>query len=102
MYRSHNPSYIRFLRTSAERDADPDSVAVGANAEGKKNRHKYKYRHIPIEKGNTVMSSGFVYFKYDFPSCAVILICWFSLILCSHRFVLFYMKGLCALWRNST
>ena len=34
MYRSHNPSYLRFLRTSAERDADPGSVAVRANAEG--------------------------------------------------------------------
>ena len=29
----------------------------------------------------------FVYFKYDFPSCAVLLICWFILILCSHHFV---------------
>ena len=36
MYRSHNPSYIRFLRTSAERDADPGSVAVRAYAEGEK------------------------------------------------------------------
>ena len=36
MYRSHNPSYLRFLRTSAERDADPGSVAVRANAEGEK------------------------------------------------------------------
>ena len=42
----------------------------------------------------------FVYFKYNFPSCAVLLICWFFLILCSHHFL--YMKGLCALWRNST
>ena len=31
MYRSRNPSYLRFLRTSAERDADPGSVAVRAN-----------------------------------------------------------------------
>ena len=28
----------------------------------------------------------FVYFKYDFPSCAVLLICWFFLIVCSHHF----------------
>ena len=41
----------------------------------------------------------FVYLKYDFPSCAVLLICWFFLILCSHHF---YMKGLCALWRASS
>ena len=41
----------------------------------------------------------FVYFMYDFPSCAVLLICCFFLILCSHNF---YMKGLCALKRNST
>ena len=34
LYRSHNPSYLWFLRTSAERDADPGSVAVRANAEG--------------------------------------------------------------------
>ena len=33
MYRSHNPSYLWFLRTSAERDADPGSVAVRANDE---------------------------------------------------------------------
>ena len=36
MYRSHSPSYLRFLRTSAERDADPGSVAVRANDEGRK------------------------------------------------------------------
>ena len=36
----------------------------------------------------------FVYFKHDFPSCTVLLICWFFIILCSH---LFYMKGLYAL-----
>ena len=41
----------------------------------------------------------FVYLKYDFPSCSVLLICWFFLILCSHHF---YVKELCALWRNST
>ena len=28
----------------------------------------------------------FVYFKYYFASCTVLLICWFFLILCSHRF----------------
>ena len=27
-----------------------------------------------------------VYLKYDFPSCAVLLICWLFLILCSHNF----------------
>ena len=42
----------------------------------------------------------FIYFKYDFASCTVLLICLFFLILCSHH--LLYMKGLCALWRNST
>ena len=26
----------------------------------------------------------FFYFKYDFSSCTVLLICWFFLILCSH------------------
>ena len=41
----------------------------------------------------------FVYFKYDFPSCAVLLICWYFLIPCLHHF---YSKGLCALWRNCT
>ena len=29
----------------------------------------------------------FVYLKYDFPSCTVVLICWFFLILCSHHFL---------------
>ena len=29
----------------------------------------------------------FVYFKYDFPSYAVLLICWFFLILCPHHFL---------------
>ena len=28
----------------------------------------------------------FVYFKYDFASCTVLLICWFFLILCSYSF----------------
>ena len=41
----------------------------------------------------------FVYFKYEFPSCAVLMICWFFLILCSHNFL---YESLCALWRNST
>ena len=36
----------------------------------------------------------FVYFKYDFPSCAVPLICWFSLILCSP---FFYERAMCSL-----
>ena len=60
MYRSHNPSYLRFLRTSAERDADPGSVAVRANAEGGKEstQVQFQMRHFPLEKGNTVMPSG--------------------------------------------
>ena len=37
----------------------------------------------------------FVYFKYDFPSCAVLLICWFFLILCSHYFI--YERAMCSL-----
>ena len=37
----------------------------------------------------------FVYFKYDFPSCAVLLICWFFLILCSHHFL--YERAMCHL-----
>ena len=37
----------------------------------------------------------FVYFKYDFPSCAVVLICWFVLILCSHNFL--YERAMCSL-----
>ena len=37
----------------------------------------------------------FVYFKYDFPSCAVLLICWFFLILCSHHFL--YEGAMCSL-----
>ena len=57
MYRSHNPSYLRFLRTSAERDADPGSVAVRANAEGERESTQVQsqMRHFPIEKGNTDM-----------------------------------------------
>ena len=39
----------------------------------------------------------FVYFKYDSPSCAMLLICWSHLI---HTII--NMKGLCAVWRNST
>ena len=34
-------------------------------------------------------------FKYDFPSCAVLLICWFFLILCSHHFL--YERAMCSL-----
>ena len=49
MYRSHNSSYIRFLRTSAERDADPGSVAVRAYAEGEKESTQVQsqMRHFP-------------------------------------------------------
>ena len=36
----------------------------------------------------------FVYFKYDFPSYAVLLICWFFLILCSHHFL--YERAMCS------
>ena len=60
MYRSHNSSYLRFLRTSAERDADPGSVAVRANAEGEKEstQVQFQMRHFSLEKGNTVMPLG--------------------------------------------
>ena len=60
MYRSRSPSYIRFLRTSAERDADPGSVAVRANAEEEKESTQVEsqLKHFPLEKGNTVMPSG--------------------------------------------
>ena len=60
MYRSHNPSYPRFLRTSAKRDANPGSVAVRANAEGEKEltQVQSQMRHFPLENGNTVMPSG--------------------------------------------
>ena len=60
MYQPHNPSYLRFLRTSAERDADSGSVAVRANAEGEKeSTHvESQMRHFPLENGNTVMPSG--------------------------------------------
>ena len=37
----------------------------------------------------------FVYFKYDFPSCAVLLICWFFLILCPRHFL--NERALCSL-----
>ena len=37
----------------------------------------------------------FVYFKYDFPSCAVILICCFFLILRPHHFL--YERAMCSL-----
>ena len=36
----------------------------------------------------------FVYFKYDFQSCAVLLICWFFLILCSRHFL--YERAMCS------
>ena len=60
LHRSHNPSYLTFLRTSAERDSDPGSVAVRANAEGGKESTQVQsqMRHFPIEKGNIVMPSG--------------------------------------------
>ena len=35
MYRLNNHSYLWFLRTSADRAADPGSIADRANAEGK-------------------------------------------------------------------
>ena len=37
----------------------------------------------------------FVYFMYDFLSCAVLLICWFFLILCSHHFL--HERAMCSL-----
>ena len=60
MYRSHNPSYLTLMRTSAEQDADPGSVAVRANAEGENESTQVesKTRHFPLEKGNTVMPPG--------------------------------------------
>ena len=53
MYQSNNPSYLRFLRTSAVRDADPGSVAVRANAEGEKESTQVQsqMRHFSLEKG---------------------------------------------------
>ena len=50
MYRSLNPSYLRFLRTSAERDDDPGSVAVRAIAEGEKESTQVqsKMRYFPL------------------------------------------------------
>ena len=47
------------------------------------------------------IDAQFVYFKYDFASCTVLLICWFFLIQCSTVFFTL-MKGQCALRRNST
>ena len=44
----------------------------------------------------------FVCFMCYFASCTVLLVCWFFLILWSHRFVCVFIKGLCALWRSST
>ena len=37
----------------------------------------------------------YYYFKYDLPSCAVLLICSFFLILCSHHFL--YERAMCSL-----
>ena len=39
----------------------------------------------------------FVYFKYYFASCTVLLICWFFLILCSHCFFFLNEKAICSL-----
>ena len=59
MNRSHNHSYLWLLCTSAERAADPGSIAVRANAEAERvTQVRLKMRHFPLEKGNTVMSSG--------------------------------------------
>ena len=60
MHRSHNPSYLEFVHTSAKRDADPGSVAVRANAEGEKELTQVQSQmsHFPLEKGNIVMPSG--------------------------------------------
>ena len=60
MYQSHNPSYLRFLRTSADRDAEPGSVVVRAYAEGGKEltQIESQMRHVPLENCNTVMQSG--------------------------------------------
>ena len=41
------------------------------------------------------IDTWFVYFKYDFPFCAVLLICWFFLIPCSHHFL--YERAMCSL-----
>ena len=41
------------------------------------------------------IDTEFVYFMYDFPSCTVLLICWFFLILCSHHFL--YERAMCSL-----
>ena len=59
MYCSHNHSYIRFLSTSAERDADPGSVAVRANADGKEESTQVEsqMRHFSLENWNKVMPS---------------------------------------------
>ena len=60
MYRSQYRSYLRFMRTYVERDADPGSVAVRANAEGGKEltQVETQMRHFPLEKGNTFMPAG--------------------------------------------
>ena len=41
------------------------------------------------------IDTSFVYFKYDFASCTVLLICLFFLVLCSHRFL--YERTMCSL-----
>ena len=60
MCRSDSPSDLRFLHTSAERDADPGSVSVRANAERGKDstQVEFQMRHFPLEKGNTFVPSG--------------------------------------------
>ena len=41
----------------------------------------------------------FAYFMHQFASCTVLLIFLLLLLIqCSHRFLFFLMKGLCALW----
>ena len=47
-----------------------------------------------------LFTNSFFFMSY-LASGTVLLICRFLLIICSHGFLLF-MKGLCALWRNST
>ena len=40
------------------------------------------------------IDTWFVYFRCDLPSCAVLLICWFFLIICSHIF--FNERAMCS------
>ena len=51
MYRSHNHSYLRFLRTSAERDTESFSFAVRTNAEAEKESTQLEsqMRHFPLQ-----------------------------------------------------